>query len=408
MIENHSREQLLQHILGSMAIHVVAVNRRGRVTYSSPGRAEFAAFRGVAVSDLHRGADYLALLTEAAAGQDSYACAALEGFRSVLSRQTRSFSLEYPCDCATHSRWYLMRVDPLPARHGGAIVSHLDFTDQVLARQQLQESLERYELATLSGRIALWDWELKTGVFRVDPALKRLLGFGVNEIEDRIESWCERVHDDDRALYGAALEAHLRGETPSVEIEHRKIDANGNVRWFLSRGSLQRDADDLPVRMLGLDTDITDRKAAEQALIRETRRYHDIFAAAGVAIVEADYTPARQLVHCLLADGVTDLRGHLHAHPELVQSTMAAIRSVDANPQAVRLIGARTRQALLTHGYAAALIDGERHFAAQLLALADGCKEYTSEARLKTLQGEQRDIVLTVRFPASAGLRQTA
>ncbi|MGH7469167.1 MAG: PAS domain-containing protein [Longimicrobiales bacterium] len=407
MVRAPSRQQLLNQILDSMAIYFLVVNRTGRVTYASRGWKGLGAASG-ALGWIGVGADYLAALRHAGERHTVYARSAADGLHSVLQRQTRSFSLEYSSDTSPEARWFLMRVDPMPARHGGVVVCHLDITERVRARQRLHESLERYELATLSGRIALWEWEVKTGTLRVDPTLKQLLGFENGEIADRMDAWVARVHPEDRFAYTTSLEAHVCGAATSVEIEHRKLDARGNVRWFLTRGSLRPDGSSQTLRMLGLDTEITERKTAELQLIRETRRYQNIFAAAGVGILEADYSPAMRLIKRLSAEGITDLRAHLAAHPDLLRSTLQSIRLIDANPQAIQLAGASSKEVLLACPQGDITLDAERHFLEQILALADGREVYETEMKIRTFSGQTRDIVFTARFPAPDGLQQTA
>jgi PAS domain S-box-containing protein len=409
MVRQSSNEHLLQRILGSMAIHVVVVNRRGRVIYTSrtwpESEAVPSALRGVAL-----GVDYVTLLARRASEGCAQALSAYSGMLSVLERRSRAFSHEYPCDSSAAARWYQMRVDPMPVRHGGAVICHMEVTDRVVARQRLQESLERYELATLSGRIALWDWDVPTGSMRVDPALKRLLGFQADEIADRIEAWRARVHPDDRELYASVMEAHVRGESKAIELEHRKLDANGNARWFLSRGGLRRAANG-PLRVLGLDTEITERIEAERALFHETRRYQDIFASAGVAILEADYSSVLRLIRKLSGEGVTDLRSHLMRHRDLLRNALFSITLIDANPQAVRLAGVASRRELLARvpfGISESLDGAEHHLLEQIIALAEGRTEYTAELSLRTLGGAVRDVVFTTRFPVPVGAEQTA
>jgi PAS domain S-box-containing protein len=392
-----------------MAIHVVVVNRRGRVIYTSrtwpASEAVPSALRGVAL-----GVDYIGVLARSAAQGCSRANSAHQGLFDVLERRSRAFSQEYPCDAPAESRWYQMHIDPMPARHGGAVICHMEVTDRVTARQRLQESLERYELATLSGRIALWDWDVPTGALRVDPALKRLLGFQAHEIADRMEAWRARVHPDDRELYTTALDAHVRGESRTVEVEHRKLDASGNARWFLSRGGLRRSANG-PARVLGLDTEITDRKEAEQALFHETRRYQDIFASAGVAILEADYSAVLRLIRQLADEGITDLRSHLTRHRDVLRGVLFSITLVDANPQAVRLAGVASKRELLARvpfGISEALEGAEHHLLEQIIALAEGHTEYAAELKLRTLSGAVRDVVFTARFPVPVGTHQAA
>ena len=71
----------------------------------------------------------------------------------------------------------------------------------------------------------------------------------------------------------------LEGGLPQYEIEHRMVHKNGGIRWFLARGTVFRDADGQPYRMLGTDTDITERKQAEETLRRADAKFRAVFEA---------------------------------------------------------------------------------------------------------------------------------
>ena len=61
---------------------------------------------------------------------------------------------------------------------------------------------------------------------------------------------------------------HLDGKTPHYEIEHRMVHKQGSIRWFLARGTALRDPHGKPYRLVGTDSDITERKEVEVALQR--------------------------------------------------------------------------------------------------------------------------------------------
>ena len=63
-----------------------------------------------------------------------------------------------------------------------------------------------------------------------------------------------------------AAQACLDGKTPEYIFEHRMLHKDGSIRWILVRGKAIRDKNGTAVRLIGTDTDITDRKHVEEAL----------------------------------------------------------------------------------------------------------------------------------------------
>jgi PAS domain S-box-containing protein len=64
----------------------------------------------------------------------------------------------------------------------------------------------------------------------------------------------------------AAVRAHFEGRTPFFVEEYRVRHKDGYWVWILDRGIARRDASGQVVRMAGSETDITERKQAEEAL----------------------------------------------------------------------------------------------------------------------------------------------
>ncbi|MEE8112439.1 MAG: PAS domain S-box protein, partial [Acidobacteriota bacterium] len=139
----------------------------------------------------------------------------------------------------------------------------MDITQRKRSETALQQSEERYNLATTSGNVGVWDWNLVTDEIYVDPVLKSLLGFQNHEIANRIEDWRSRVHPEDQEKVRAAVQAHLDGSVSRYEIEHRMVHKDSSIRWFLARGTAIRSSSGKAFRLTGTDTDITVRKRAE-------------------------------------------------------------------------------------------------------------------------------------------------
>lgn len=145
---------------------------------------------------------------------------------------------------------------------------------EVAARTaELQESQDRYALAARGANDGLWDWDVAAGQVYFSPRWRAMLGLGESDVSDRIEEWLDRIHPDDREQVTAALEAHQAGHTSHFESEHRVRHRDGGYRWMLCRGVCVRDSAARPVRMAGSQTDITERRAAEQQLLHDA--FHD-------------------------------------------------------------------------------------------------------------------------------------
>jgi diguanylate cyclase (GGDEF)-like protein/PAS domain S-box-containing protein len=93
-----------------------------------------------------------------------------------------------------------------------------------------------------------------------------MLGYAEPELGDAPGEWLGRVHQDDRAALTQALDAHLTGASHHFEHEHRIQHRDGSYRWMLARGMAVRDAHGHALRVVGSQTDVTDRKQAEQRL----------------------------------------------------------------------------------------------------------------------------------------------
>lgn len=141
---------------------------------------------------------------------------------------------------------------------------HAEIVERIRTEEALRQSEERYERAVKAARVGVWDWDLQTNEIYLAPNLKALLGYADDEIPNHMDHWSRHVHPDDMHQVMAAAYAHMRGETPRYEAEHRMLHKDGSTRWFIVRGVVVRDAVGHPVRMAGTDTDITDRKQTEE------------------------------------------------------------------------------------------------------------------------------------------------
>ncbi len=137
------------------------------------------------------------------------------------------------------------------------------------AEHALRESEQRYALAVAGANDGIWDWNMRDSEVYFSPRWKAILGYGEQEVADRVDEWFDRVDQRDRANFDEAMSLHLEGRSGLFEAEYRITAKGGEVRWVLSRGVAVRDEAGAPWRMAGSMTDITRRKQTEARLLHE-------------------------------------------------------------------------------------------------------------------------------------------
>jgi diguanylate cyclase (GGDEF)-like protein/PAS domain S-box-containing protein len=163
--------------------------------------------------------------------------------------------------CSTSAR--TLNVKILPGIDDVMLLWY-DVTEQTRARHALRRSQERLALAAEGANDGLWEWDLRTQEFYFSARWSEMIGSAAGDGSGRPDEWFRRVHPDDSASLKAALDAHLAGDTPHLQLEHRLLHENGTHRWYLCRGVARRGADRRPTRIAGSLTDVTERAIAQE------------------------------------------------------------------------------------------------------------------------------------------------
>jgi PAS domain S-box-containing protein len=151
-----------------------------------------------------------------------------------------------------------------PLRMLGATI---DVTSRRSAEIALRESESRLQLALEVGGMATWDWDMITNRVVWSEGHFRLLGFERGAIAPSFETWIASVHPDDQPRVIRILDA-AAGEKNDYRSEYRSVAPDGTIRWLEARGQFFYDRSGKPFRMVGILVDITERKRAEESLLR--------------------------------------------------------------------------------------------------------------------------------------------
>jgi diguanylate cyclase (GGDEF)-like protein/PAS domain S-box-containing protein len=140
-------------------------------------------------------------------------------------------------------------------------------------RHRIERALKASEARYLAARGVIdgqWDWNPSTGTLTLSPRWREMLGAPAETGRGILDDWLGLVHPEDRPALDRDLAAHLAGESPWLENEHRLLHTDGTHRWMLCRGIALRDPSGRPVRLVGTQIDITARKRAEARLVHDS------------------------------------------------------------------------------------------------------------------------------------------
>jgi two-component system, sensor histidine kinase and response regulator len=172
-----------------------------------------------------------------------------------------------------------------------------DITEKKRVESELHQSQLRWRFALESVGDGIWDWDMKTGRVYYSRQWKAMLGYAKEEIGDTAAEWFDRLPPDDLALCQEAIGNHLQGKIEDFVLEHRMLAKDGSLRWILARGKVvERAEDGTALRIIGTNTDITQRKTAEHELYLERERLG--LAAEALHLGVWDYNFAANTILC--------------------------------------------------------------------------------------------------------------
>jgi PAS domain S-box-containing protein len=129
------------------------------------------------------------------------------------------------------------------------------------AQRLLKESEELLGLAQEAGRVGIFEWHVPEGTVRLSPKFLSL--YGLAEFDGRYESWLRCIFREDLPRINHLMESAFAAGSRELQSEFRIVSpGDGAVRWMEARNVIIYDAERRPVRVVGVNVDVTERKRA--------------------------------------------------------------------------------------------------------------------------------------------------
>lgn len=221
-----------------------------------------------------------------------------EDLRDVADLEARAAQTETPLRTEVRVRlpsgeirWRRFTSAPRRLPNGHLVWDgiEIDVTDRKLAEEALRQSEARFAASTQASRSYVWEMDPEGLITYVSPMVQEVLGRRPDEIVGQLHFYdlLPEVDREEVKAFGLALMARreaIRG------FENRNVAQDGRLVWVSSSATPSYGADGSFRGYQGIDTDITARKQAEEALQASETRYRGLidFAVDGILLGSPD------------------------------------------------------------------------------------------------------------------------
>lgn len=156
-------------------------------------------------------------------------------------------------------QWFLIVVS-IPLTALAAVIQ-----ERRRAERAARQNEEHLAMAMDAAQMGTWEWNITNNTAKWSDETKRMFGRSPSDPEGTTEEFFAAVHPDDRLFLEQAVNRSLTEGSP-YEAEFRLVQPDGSIRWVRGKGKVVIDEAGKRLRMIGLNSDITEQKRAQEAL----------------------------------------------------------------------------------------------------------------------------------------------
>ncbi|MBW4428406.1 MAG: PAS domain S-box protein [Nostoc desertorum CM1-VF14] len=204
----------------------------------------------------------------------------------TANERYEAFQLEYRLRCKDGEyRWAIDAASPwfgVDGQFKGFIGSVIDISARKQAEEALREREQRLSIATEAAQLGIFEWRVPEDITTWENERQYEM-FGLTPAHGSVsaqEFFENYLHPDDAEALTAKLTEAMQTRLP-LQTSYRIYHQDGTTRWLEVNGQFEFATDGSPVRFLGVNADITDRKQAEAIIttdLKNTRLLRDLSA----------------------------------------------------------------------------------------------------------------------------------
>tara|TARA_R110002050_G_scaffold217038_2_gene353104 strand:+ start:879 stop:6770 length:5892 start_codon:yes stop_codon:yes gene_type:complete len=151
---------------------------------------------------------------------------------------------------------------------GGIVVNTVEITDLIKERNTVKLHNERFEYVNKATNDAIYEWNIEKDLVYWGESFERIFGHKVGAKPEETPLWSSLVHPEDLSNVLEKLNNYLVDSNQLKWFaEYRFLNADGSYAYVEEKAYTIRDKKGMPQKMIGVLSDITDRKKEELRLL---------------------------------------------------------------------------------------------------------------------------------------------
>jgi PAS domain S-box-containing protein len=199
--------------------------------------------------------------------------------RSVIeTQQELVITEEHEVDAERAELWLTWHKLPFswPGYDQGVVLGiGTDITAYHQIMAFLRENHQRLSLALRAARAGVWDWDIPTDRLTWSEENFELLGYTANRHKASYANWLDAIHPDDRERADATFLQTLADQA-NLDLEVRVRWPDGTIRWLRNIGQFTYNDQGNPIRLIGIQIDVTEPKQAAAQIAFQASLLHQV------------------------------------------------------------------------------------------------------------------------------------
>jgi PAS domain S-box-containing protein len=199
--------------------------------------------------------------------------------------------------------------------------------DRKRAEARLQESEERWRAVFENSAVGIALTDLNGRFLATNSAYQKMVGYSADEFQGL--RFVDITHEDDRDRNRVLVTELLEGARDQFQIEKRYYRKDGALIWVRNSVSLAPGSEKMPVAIMAIVEDITERKRTEETLRRTEAELAQVARVASLGEMTASIAhEVNQPLAAVVANGHACMRWLSASPPNLSRAVQAAERIV--------------------------------------------------------------------------------